>query len=141
MEWKPYLMGIAEAASVKSKDSTKVGAILVGPNGEVLLTAFNGIPMGVADKPERRDTRPEKYMWVSHAENNALAFAARRGIATEGMTIFVTHFPCSGCAKSLIQAGIKRVVVGNGTTSMPEDEFRVAEIMFREAGVLVERLE
>ena len=141
MEWKPYLMGIAEAASVKSKDGTKVGAILVGPNGEVLLTAFNGIPMGVTDKPERRDTRPEKYLWVSHAESNILAFAARRGIATEGMTVFVTHYCCSGCATSLIQAGIKRVVVGRGTTSMPEDEFRVAETMFREAGVAVERLE
>ena len=55
----------------------RVGAVLVGPNNEVLLTGFNGPPIGVVDRPERRDKRPEKYLWVSHAEANLIAFAAR----------------------------------------------------------------
>ena len=137
MNWPDYLMGFAEHAARKSKDSTQVGAVLVAPNNEVLLTSFNGPPMGVHDLPERRDVRPEKYLWVAHSEANLIAFAARRGIATEGCYVYVTHFPCSGCAKSLIQSGIKKIVVGSGTTSMPEDEFRVARIMFEEAGVEV----
>lgn len=135
MDWPVYLMGFAEHAAQKSKDSTKVGAVLVGPNNEVLLTGFNGPPIGVSDLPERRDIRPEKYLWVSHAEANLIAFAARRGIATEGCTVYVTHSPCSGCAKALIQAGIRRVVVGAGSTSMPADEFRVARTMMHEAGM------
>lgn len=135
MNWNEYLMGFARHAALKSKDSTKVGAILVGPNNEVLLSGFNGPPIGVRDLPERRDRRPEKYLWVSHAETNLIAFAARRGIPTEGYTVYVTHMCCANCAKALIQAGIRKVVVGAGTTSMPDDEFRVARIMLGEAGV------
>lgn len=139
IDWTTYLMGFASHAAQKSKDSTKVGAVLVGPNNEVLLTGFNGPPIGVRDLPERREKRPEKYLWVSHAEANLIAFAARRGIRTEGCTVYVTHMCCAGCAKALIQAGIKKVVVGNGQTSMPHDEFRAADTMMREAGVEVLR--
>ena len=135
MNWSEYLMGFATHAARKSKDSTKVGAALVGSNNEVMLTAFNGPPIGVADLPERREKRPEKYLWVSHAEANLIAFAARRGIATEGCTVYATHAPCAGCAKAMIQAGISRVVVGPGTTSMPQDEFDAARKMFFESGV------
>ena len=139
IDWSTYLMGFANHAAQKSKDSTKVGAVLVGPNNEVLLTGFNGPPIGVRDLPERREKRPEKYLWVSHAESNLVAFAARRGIRTEGCTVYVTHMCCAGCAKALIQAGIKKVVVGTGQTSMPHDEFRAADTMMREAGVEVLR--
>lgn len=137
MNWNDYLMGFARHAALKSKDSTQVGAVLVGPDREVRLTAYNGPPRGVTDLPERRDTRPEKYLWVSHAEQNLVAFAAREGIQTKGCTVYVTHCPCSGCAKSLIQAGIAKVVIGPGTTAMPDDEFRASRTMFREAGVEV----
>ena len=139
MDWSEYLMGFAQHAAQKSKDATKVGAILVGSNNEVILSGFNGPPIGVRDLPERREKRPEKYLWVSHAESNLVAFAARRGIRTEGCTVYVTHMCCAGCAKALIQAGIKKVVVGNGQTSMPHDEFRAADTMMREAGVEVLR--
>lgn len=139
MDWSEYLMGFAQHAAQKSKDATKVGAILVGSNNEVILSGFNGPPIGVRDLPERREKRPEKYLWVSHAEANLIAFAARRGIRTEGCTVYVTHMCCAGCAKALIQAGIKKVVVGTGQTSMPNDEFRAADTMMREAGVEVLR--
>lgn len=140
MNWPEYLMGFARHAALKSKDSTKVGAVLIGPNNEVLLTGYNGPPIGVEDLPERRDTRPEKYLWVSHAEANLIAFAARRGISTEGCSVFVTHHPCSACAKTLIQAGVKRVVIASGNTHMPADEFRASRIMLEEAGVALEAI-
>lgn len=136
MDWPEYLMGFAHHAATKSKDSTKVGAVLVGPDKTVLLTSYNGPPRGVHDLPERRE-RPEKYFWASHAEANLIAFAARQGIRTEGCKVFVTHHPCSACARTLIQAGVFSVVVGEGITSMPADEFKVAAQMFEEAGVLV----
>lgn len=134
--WSDYLYGFAEHAATKSKDSTRVGAVLVHDH-VVVLTAYNGPPMGVRDAPERRDTRPEKYLWASHAEANLVAFAARKGIRTEGCTVYVTHFPCASCARTLIQAGVSRVVVGPGKTSMDEKEFGAARTMFREAGVTV----
>lgn len=132
--WPEYYMAFAHLAAVKSKDSTQVGAVLVGPDGEVRLSGYNGPPRGVADLPERRE-RPTKYRFSSHAEQNVVAFAAREGIRTKGCTVYVTHHPCSSCSRSLIQAGIECVVVGPGQTSMPADEFEAAAIMFAEAGV------
>lgn len=133
-DWNSYLLGFAKHAASKSKDTTKVGAVLVGRNNEVLLTSFNGPPMGVADSDDRF-VRPRKYLFASHAEANLIAFAARHGIKTEGCQIYVTHCPCSSCAKSIIQAGISNVLYENGLTSMPVEEFEAALTMFQEAGV------
>lgn len=137
--WPDYFMSFAKLAASKSKDSTQVGAVLIGPEGEIRLTGFNGPPRGVDDLPERRQ-RPAKYLFASHAEQNLIAFAAREGIRTMGCTVYVTHAPCSACAKTLIQAGVTRIICGPGVTSMPAVEFEAAEAMFREAGVTVEAL-
>lgn len=134
MDWQTYFMGFAKHAALKSKDSTQVGAVLVGPDGEVRLTGFNGPPRGVRDLAERRE-RPAKYLFTSHAEANLIAFAAREGIRTSGCKVYVTHLCCSGCARSLIQAGIVEVVAGDGKTSMPTAEFEAAISMLDEAHV------
>jgi len=136
MTWSDYLFGFAEHAATKSKDSTKVGAVLVGPDREIRLTAFNGPPHGVRDSQERFE-RPTKYLFASHAEANLVAFAAREGIRTKDCTVFVTHMPCAACARTLIQAGVRKVVYGAGQTSMPPEEFSAAATMFEEAGVMV----
>ena len=134
MNWADYYMGFARHAATKSKDSTKVGAILVGPDGEVRLTGYNGPPRGVRDIPQRFE-RPAKYLYASHAEANLIAFAAREGIRVAGCVVYVTHMPCASCARSLIQAGVSTVVYGTGVTSMPEEEFKAAREMFEEAGI------
>jgi len=139
MDWDSYFMGFAKHAAKKSKDSTKVGAVLVGPENEVRLTGYNGPPKGVRDLPERRE-RPMKYLFASHAEANLVAFAAREGIRTKDCTVFVTHACCAACARTLIQAGIRKVVYGGGTTSMPAEEFPAAAQMFEEAGVKTYRM-
>jgi dCMP deaminase len=46
---------------------------------------------------------------ATHAEANALAFAARQGISTEGGTLYVTTSPCDVCARLIIAAGIEKV--------------------------------
>lgn len=139
-QWDVYLYGFAEHAAGKSKDSTKVGAALVGPGNEVRITGFNGPPKGVVDYLDRFE-RPKKYLFASHAEMNLIAFAARYGISTEGCTVYVTHFPCSTCARLLIQSGVVEIVFGPGLTAMPEEEFKSAMEMFTEAGVKVREVE
>lgn len=134
MNWEEYFMGFAEHAAKKSKDPTQVGAVLVSPDGTIRLTGFNGPPRGVHDRPHRLE-RPTKYLFASHAEANLIAFAAREHISTRDCTVYVTHMPCASCARTLIQSGIRRVVYGPGTTSMPPDEFLAAHEMFGEAGV------
>jgi dCMP deaminase len=130
-------MEMAELVASKSKDpATKVGCVIVASDQVVAATGYNGIPRGVEDKPERME-RPAKYLWTSHAEENAVAHAARTGVSLKGSTAFVTHKPCCRCARMLIQAGVVEVVVGDGTTSMPIEEFHTSDVMLKEAGVKV----
>ena len=92
---------------------------------------------GVEDKPERRQ-RPEKYLWTVHAEENVILRAVKSGKSLDGATMYVTHQPCCRCARMMINAGIKRVVVGDGELkSMPKEEFEVAVEMFKEAKIEV----
>lgn len=132
MDWDTYLMGFAKHAALKSKDSTKVGAILVDQDNTVILTAFNGPPRGVFDLAERFE-RPAKYMFASHAETNLIAFAARHGIRTQGHKIFCTHFSCAACARTMIQAGISEVIFGEGTFQALEAEQGAVRQMYHEA--------
>lgn len=105
-------MPIAYTIAAMSKDpSTKVGSLILGPNFEIRSSGWNGAPQGSrADVDERINDRAEKLMWMSHAESNAIAQAARVGTPLAGCTILVTHSPCMACAKLIVQAGILRVV-------------------------------
>lgn len=132
-KWLAYFDEVAQTSANLSKDTTKVGAVLIAGKS-VLLSSFNGPPAGVADRPERF-VRPRKYLFASHAEQNLIAFAARHGIRTEGKSVYVTHSPCADCAKSIIQAGISCVIIGRGITNMPIESFEAARVMFDEAGV------
>lgn len=138
-DWNGRFLSLAEHIALWSKDpSTKVGCVIIGPDMEVRSTGYNGLPRGVQDLPERME-RPAKYLWTSHAEENAVAQAARIGVSLEGCLAYVTHCPCSRCARSLIQAGVAQVLFGKGTTSMPKEEFDVAMRMFAEADIVVVR--
>lgn len=135
-------LATAEHIARRSKDSTKVGAVLVSTYGAELLNAYNGPSQGVRDIPERFE-RPTKYLFASHAEANLIAFAARHGIRTDGCTVYVTHHPCASCARTLIQAGIRRVVYGAGTFTAPDrwaEDAAAARIMCEEAGVKLEEV-
>lgn len=136
MDWPSYFHGIARAVSLKSKDpSTRVGCVIVGPAREIRSTGWNGLPRGVIDLPERME-RPAKYDWTIHAEANAIANAARAGIALNGCTVYVTHMPCRHCAGLLVQAGIRCVSVGNGAL-VGDHGADIALMQFEEAGITI----
>jgi len=137
--WTTYFMELTEQIASRSKDpNTKVGCIVVTEDKVIAATGYNGIPRGVEDKWERLQ-RPAKYLWTAHAEENAVAHAARVGARLKNGIAYVTHEPCARCARTLIQAGIKTVYIGAGTTSMPVEEFEVSRIMFDEADVEIIR--
>lgn len=132
MKWHRRFLELAKHIATWSKDTTQVGAVAVAPSRQVLETGFNGLPRGVLDLPERMQ-RPAKYLWTSHAEENLVSHAARQVL--EGSTVYVTHLCCSKCARMLVNAGVSRIVVGDGVTAMPQEEFDVATQMLFEAGV------
>lgn len=133
--WDATFLGLAERFAKRSKDpSTKVGCVIVGRDREVRSMGYNGLPRGVEDTADRME-RPAKYLWTSHAEENAVAQAARIGVSLKCCTAYVTHTPCARCARILIQAGISTIICGDGATNMPKEEFQVAEAMLTEGGV------
>lgn len=141
LSWRNYLFGIATAVSGRSKDTRKVGAILVGEDKSVLATGFNGFPIGVDDDKERHPNRYDrelyKYQYTSHAEANLISFAAKHGIATNGLTVFCNLVPCVECTKLLIQAGIKEIYclsTSKGRGKWRQDIIH-ARVMLLEAGV------
>lgn len=135
-KWTERFLNLARNVAEWSKDpNTKVGAVAVGESKQILETGFNGLPRGVQDLPERME-RPAKYIWTAHAEENLVAHAARKQL--EGSTVYVTHLCCNACARMLINAGVAKVVVGDGKTAMPVEQFDAATTMFDEAGVELE---
>ena len=104
-------MGIAEAVSLKSHDAeTKVGGVLVkNDTGVVVATGYNGFVRGAPDK-ELPTTRPDKYQYMVHCEENMIASAAKNGINVSECTLVITMSPCQKCLRLMWQAGITEVV-------------------------------
>lgn len=120
-----------------------VGAVIV-KDKRVMTTGYNGAPAGVRTCVERGECLRRKLnipsgtrlevCYAIHAEQNAVIQAAKLGVSIDGGTCYCTHRPCSVCAKILVNAGIRRVVYGEG---YPDD---FAMEFFNEAGVLVESM-
>ena len=107
-------MGIAHYASLRSHDSeTKVGCAIVNKDKHLLSVGYNGFPSGCDD--ERLPvTRPDKYPFMVHAEQNALSNLVVR--SSDQLTAYITHPPCEVCAKLLWQNNIRRCVVESFST-------------------------
>ena len=141
-KWHKRFMEVAELVSTWSKDpSTKVGAIVVGPDREIRSTGYNGLVRGVDDnKPERLE-RPTKYDFFEHAERNAVYNACLIGASLKGCVIYVTSMPCPDCARAIIQSGIKMAVTykpefdENAPQNTWRDKLVFSEEMFKEAGI------
>jgi dCMP deaminase len=107
--WDEYFMRLAECVAEASKDDSKVGAVVVSAEKTVISTGYNGLARNVLDLEERIAPDDEKLRWVCRAEANAIFNAARLGVPLNGSTIYVTKFPCVGCANAIVQAGFVRV--------------------------------
>lgn len=100
----------AEVVAENSPDEdTKVGSILISKKtGSVISEGYNGFVRGTNDAAIPK-TRPEKYEYVIHAEENLIYNAARNGVTTDDCIVVQTHSPCVQCARRLYQSGISSV--------------------------------
>lgn len=137
ISWDQYFMGIALLACERSKDpATQTGAVIVDSDNQILSIGYNGFPIGCSDEQfpwndDEKDVLKNKHYYVVHSELNAILNA--RGRDLHGATIYVTLFPCSECAKAIIQAGIKSVVYA--AVKEGKDYTIAAKRMFDAAGV------
>lgn len=105
-------MDIAETVAQRSHDAeTKVGSILIkNSNGAMIASGTNGYVRGAPDS-ELPNTRPDKYVFILHSEQNLIYNCARLGISMEDCTLICTLSPCVSCMRGLWQSGITSVVV------------------------------
>jgi dCMP deaminase len=109
----------------------KVGALIVREG--ILSEGWNGSPTGFLN--DTRDDDGETHPWIIHAEQNAIAKCAKKGIATEGATLYVTLSPCRHCARLILQAGIVRVMYKKSFSKDKE-----GLLLLEKAGIITEQL-
>lgn len=119
--WDEYFMHLVdEIAKRATCDRGKSGAIIVRDK-RILCSGYVGSPPGFPHCDEAgHDLRKvidedgsirQHCVRTIHAEQNAIAQAARYGIALEGTTLYCTMEPCRVCAMLIISVGIKKVIV------------------------------
>jgi len=137
--WDQTFLALAKEVAKRSKDpSTKVGAVIVGPDHEIRSMGYNCFPRGVNDSAPKRLERPLKYKWVEHSERNAIFNAARVGIPLKGCSMVISWLPCSDCVRAIIQSGIVSIVVDDiSIPSRWREDFVVSMTMLREAGIKI----
>ena len=142
--WDEYFMEMAELTAKRSTCMRRhVGAVIV-KDRHAIATGYNGAPSGIMHCEERGGCirqqlnvpsgQPHALCMALHAEQNAIIQAAVMGNSVEGGTIYITHQPCAICAKMILNAGIKRIVIKEG---YPDE---LAASILDEAGLKVEKL-
>ncbi len=139
--WDEYFISIAKLVSTRSTClRRRVGAVLV-KDKKMLTTGYNGAPSNI-EHCEKTGCVREKLKVPSgerhelcrglHAEQNALLQAALHGVSVKDAILYSTTHPCIICAKMIINAGIKEVVIaGEYPDKMSRDLLKEAGIKMR----------
>ena len=139
--WDEYFLAIADLVSKRSTClRRRVGAVLV-KDKRILATGYNGAPSRIAHCSEAGCIR-EKLNIPSgerhelcrglHAEQNAFLQAALHGTSLKDACIYSTTQPCIICAKMIINAGIKEIVIqGDYPDPMARQILKEAKIKVR----------
>ena len=144
MSWDEYFMEMAKLASKRSTCLRRqVGAVIV-KDKHVVATGYNGAPKGIPHcaelggcyRTEHNIPSGERHepCRALHAEQNAIIQAATYAQSIDGASIYITHQPCVICAKMIINAGIRRIIVDQG---YPDD---MAVEILNQAGLKITRL-
>ena len=106
LSWDQYFSEIVKVTAKRSPcDRLKVGCILVKDN-RIISQGYNGFLPGCPHKSIVRDNHEQATV---HAEQNAIADCAKRGVSCNGSTAYITHYPCIICTRMLLASGIKEI--------------------------------
>lgn len=132
LTWNDYFSEVAHLIRCRSTcHRLRVGCVIVR-NHRIVSAGYNGF---LAGAPHTSVVRDNHEQGTVHAEQNAIADCARRGVSTEGATCYVTHYPCINCAKILAAAGVRDIKYVADYKNDP-----LVPGLLAQAGVAVERL-
>ena len=137
ISWDEYFMAQSHLLSLRSTCSRlSVGATIV-KDKRIVSGGYNGSIKGDEHCIDVGCKVVEGHcVRTIHAEINAILQCSRFGVGTEGATIYVTHFPCLNCTKSIIQAGIKEICYANDYRN---NEY--ARELLEKSGVVVRKID
>ncbi|MDP3093420.1 MAG: deaminase [bacterium] len=140
----PFDIAIMKKAYDEAQKSSdwwrQAGAVLL-KNGEIILRTYNqALPTdhsiyqvgGVRDffaAGERQDLNN-----IIHAEQRIIAEAAKNGLSLNKTALYLTHFPCSVCAKLIVYSGIRKIYFCEGASTLDGRK------MLKSAGIKIIRL-
>ena len=140
ISWDEYFMQIARLVSQRSTCLRRsVGAVIVKQK-RMLATGYNGAPSGLEhchdigclrEKLKIPSGQRHELCRGLHAEQNAIIQASLYGISVKDSVMYITNQPCIICAKMLINAGIREIVIGDGYPDTMAMDF------LKEAGIKV----
>jgi dCMP deaminase len=141
--WDEYFMEIAHLVKKRSTCVRRqVGAVLA-KDKNILATGYNGPPSGLShcidvgclrEKLGIPSGERHEICRGLHAEQNAIIQAAKHGTSIQGAVLYCTNLPCVICSKMIINAGITKIVYGEG---YPD---QLGEAMLTEAGITLVNL-
>ena len=114
-------------------------ALLIKDN-RIISFGVNGSPAGHINCNEYseeicgKDSNGSCFLGI-HAEANAIGYAARNGIATDGCIMYCTMTPCIACAKLVTAAGIKefyyieRYRLDDGIKFLEQSHVRIQKVL------------
>ena len=137
ISWDEYFMAQSHLLSLRSTCSRlSVGATIV-KDKRIIAGGYNGSIKGDEHCIDVGCKVIEGHcVRTIHAEINAIFQCSKFGVCTEGATIYVTHFPCLNCTKSIIQAGIKEICYANDYRN---NEY--AQELLEKSGVVVRKVD
>ena len=137
ISWDEYFMAQSHLLSLRSTCSRlSVGATIV-KDKRIVSGGYNGSIKGDEHCIDVGCKVVEGHCERTiHAEINAILQCSKFGVGTEGATIYVTHFPCLNCTKSIIQAGIKEICYANDYRN---NEY--ARELLEKSGVVVRKID
>ena len=137
ISWDEYFMAQSHLLSLRSTCSRlSVGATIV-KDKRIIAGGYNGSIKGDEHCIDVGCKVVEGHcVRTIHAEINAILQCSKFGVGTEGATIYVTHFPCLNCTKSIIQAGIKEICYANDYRN---NEY--AQELLERSGVVVRKVD
>jgi dCMP deaminase len=107
IDWDEYFMTIAVVASCRSPcERLKVGTVVVKDN-HIISMGYNGYISGAPHISRVQDNHEQS---IIHSEINAIADCSKRGASLDGAVIYITHYPCLNCFRTIAACGIKTII-------------------------------
>ena len=141
--WDEYFLQMAELVGSRGTCDRGYAGTVIVKDKRMLATGYVGSPVGL---PHCDDVGHEMHtvtnedgsssrhcIRTAHSETNAIANAARFGVAVEGSTMYSKMVSCYSCAKVIVNAGIKRFVALNDYHASLQ-----TKDIFKKAGVKLE---